>query len=103
MTPLSWVYSRAAAICEPSFQASSSGIGPFGSTPSTSSITSVFDTVDGRDVGMVERGQDLGFALEASHAFGVAGERFGEDLQRNIALQLGVARAVHLAHAARAE
>ena len=52
---------------------------------------------------MVERGQDLGFALEASHAFGVAGERFGEDLQRNIALQLGVACAIDLAHAARAD
>src|ERR1700694_5614477 len=49
---------------------------------------------------MVERGQDLGFALEAGHALGVAGKRLGQNLQRNIALQLGVAGAVHLAHAA---
>ena len=33
----------------------------------------------------------------------IAGEGFGQDLERDVAIQLRVARAIHLAHAARAE
>ena len=36
----------------------------------------IFDAVEGCDVGMIQRGQDLGLALEARHAAGIAGEGF---------------------------
>ena len=51
---------------------------------------------------MIQRGQNLGFALEPRHALGVGGEGFGQDFQRHVAAQLRVARAIHLAHPARA-
>ena len=55
----------------------SMGTGPARSSPSTSSITMApcFDAVDGGDVGMVQRGQHLRFALEAGHAVGVCRRR----------------------------
>ena len=49
---------------------------------------------------MIERCEQSGFAFEARHAIGVRGERRRQDLQRDVALQLGVARAIHLAHPA---
>jgi hypothetical protein len=42
----------------------------------------------------------LGCAAELGHAAGVFGEGFGEDLDGDIAVQLGVRGAVHFAHAA---
>ena len=62
-----------------------------------------FETVDGRDVGMVERGQHLRLALEALQPLFVTGESFGKDFDRDLALQLGVISAIHLPHAALAE
>ena len=53
--------------------------------------------------GMIERGEDFGFALEAREAVGIVRERVGQDLDRDVALQPRVARAIHLAHAAGAE
>ena len=41
--------------------------------------------------------------LEPSHAFGVVGERFGQDLQRHLAPELRVGGAVDLTHAAAAQ
>ena len=73
--------------------------------PSTSSITSArfFDSVNLRDVGMVQRRQHLGLALEARHALAVVRERLGQNLDRHVAFQLGIVGAVHLAHAAGAD
>lgn len=51
--------------------------------------------VDLRDVGVIQRGQDLSFALEARHALGVAGEGIGQYFQRDFSLQLGVAGPIH--------
>ena len=62
-----------------------------------------FHSVDLRNVGMVERSQDLGLALEAGHALAVAGKGFGQHLERNVALQPGIFGAIDLAHAARAD
>ena len=62
-----------------------------------------FQAVDGRDVRMIERRQELGFALEAGHALGIAGEGLGQDLQRDVAIEASVAGAVDFAHAAGAE
>ena len=52
---------------------------------------------------MIQRGEDFGFALEPREAFGIGGERLGQDLDRDVALQVGVAGAIHLAHAAGAD
>jgi hypothetical protein len=49
---------------------------------------------------MIERSQHLGLALEAGHAFAVAQERRGQDFQRDVTLERGVAGFVHLAHPA---
>ena len=64
---------------------------------------SVFDAVNLSDVGMIERGQHFGFALEAGQSFGVFSEGVGLDFDRYFAIKLGVAGAIHLTHAARAE
>ncbi len=52
---------------------------------------------------MVERGQHLRFALETREALRVVHEGVRENLQGDIAVELGVPRLVHLAHAARAD
>ena len=52
---------------------------------------------------MVERGERAGLALEAGDAFAVAREFLGQHLDRHLAPELGVAGAVDLTHASRAE
>ena len=52
---------------------------------------------------MIERREQLRFALEARHAVGVRRERRRQDLQRDVAIQLRVARAIHFAHSPGAE
>jgi hypothetical protein len=63
----------------------------------------LIEPVDGRDVLMIERGQDLRLALESRHAFGVTSKGLGEDLERHLPPELGVLGAVDLAHTAFAE
>ncbi len=63
----------------------------------------LFETVDARDVRMVERGEQSRLALEARQPLGLLRERRGQHLDRHLASQPRVARAVHLAHAAGAE
>ena len=114
MIPCSCAASSASAICFAIGSASSSGIGPRAircdrSSPSTSSITSArdaarfFEAVDARDVRMIQRREDLRFALEAREAIGIVRERVRQDLDRDVAIQLRVARAIDLAHAACAD
>ena len=67
------------------------------------SVTAVFETVDRGNVRMIERGQHLRLAPEACEAIAIERERVGDDLQRDVAIQLGIARAIHLAHPAGAE
>src|SRR5262245_35478924 len=52
---------------------------------------------------MIERCEHLRFALEPGDAIGIGGERIGQDLDRDVASELRVARAIDLAHAARTE
>ena len=52
---------------------------------------------------MVEGGQDLGFALEARHARGIAGKGFGQNFERDVAFQPGVFGSIYFPHAARAD
>ena len=63
----------------------------------------VFQPVDSRDVRMIQRGEDLRFALEPRHSFTVQRERVGQDLDGDVAIEPRVARLVDLAHATRAE
>ena len=59
-----------------------------------------FQPINVRDVRMVERGQRLRFAGEPRQPIGIAGEGVRQDFQRDVAVQLRVPRAIHLAHAA---
>ena len=49
---------------------------------------------------MVQRGEDLRFALEAGEPIGIGREHVRQDLDRDIAPELRIARAIDLAHAA---
>ena len=60
-------------------------------------------TINLRDVRMIERGQQLGLALEARHPLRVFRKGSRQNLQRHITFQLRVLGPVNLAHAAYAE
>ena len=61
------------------------------------------EAVDVRDVGVIERCEHLGFAGEAGQALGVLGEVLRQDLDGDVAVEPGVARAVDLPHASLTE
>ncbi len=61
------------------------------------------ESIDRRNVGMVQRGQHFGLALEPGEAVGILRDRFRQDLDGDGPLQAGVGGAIHLAHAAFAE
>jgi hypothetical protein len=63
----------------------------------------LLEAVDGGDVGVIQGGEDLRLAAEAGDALRVQREGRGQHLERDLAAELRVARAQHLAHAARAE
>ena len=52
---------------------------------------------------MIEQREDLRFALEAGEAFGVEHKGLWQNLQRDVAIQLRVARPIHLSHPAGAD
>ena len=56
-----------------------------------------------RDVRMVERREDFGFALEPRKPIGIGAKVAGRTLIATSRFELRVARAIDLAHAARAE
>jgi hypothetical protein len=53
--------------------------------------------------GWLSEARTLGFALEARKAVGISGEDGREDLERHVAIQLRIAGAIDLTHAARAD
>ncbi len=63
----------------------------------------VFEPVDLRDVGVIQRGEDFGFTQQPREPLGIAGERVGQHLQRDITVEVCVPRAVDASHAARAD
>jgi hypothetical protein len=63
----------------------------------------VVEAVDRTEVRMVHGGEDLRFPAEACEALRVVREGVGKDLQRDVAIQLGIARPIHFAHAAGTE
>ena len=64
---------------------------------------SIFDAVNLGDIGMVQRSQHLGFALEAGQPFGILRQSGGKNLDGYFAIELLVPRAIHFAHSARAD
>ena len=58
---------------------------------------------DGGDVGVIERCQQPGLALEAGHPFGIAYECVWKEFQRNLAVQVEVVGHVDFAHASAAK
>lgn len=56
------------------------------------------DVIDAENVGMIERGDGTRFLLEAAQAVGITGERRGENLERDVAAETRIARAIDLAH-----
>ena len=65
--------------------------------------TRFFEPMNRCDIGVIQRGKDLGFTLEASEAVGIEREFGGQDFQRDVAIQSGVARPIDLAHTAHAK
>jgi hypothetical protein len=56
------------------------------------------EAVDVRNVGMVQRGERLGFPGESGKAVRISGKGVGQDLQRDIAIELRIAGPKHLPH-----
>ena len=63
----------------------------------------ILEAVNLRDVRMIERREHLRLAAEAREALGIVGNGGEQDLDRDLAIQLRIARAIHLAHAAGAQ
>ncbi len=63
----------------------------------------LLEAVDVRDVRMVQRREDFGFALEPRQPLGVCRNGLRQDLDRDLPLQVRVSSAIHLAHAADAD
>jgi hypothetical protein len=61
---------------------------------------SVLDTVQVRDVRVIEGGENERFSFEASESCGIVRNSRGKHLDRDVTLQSRVARAVHFAHTA---
>ena len=62
-----------------------------------------FEAVNGGNVRMIQRRQDLRFAFEPRQPVGVERKGVWEDLERDLAVQPGIARAVDLTHPADAQ
>ena len=52
----------------------------------------LLQTINRRNVGVIEGGEHLSLTLEARHALGIFGEGFGQDFQGDVAAQLRVPR-----------
>jgi flagellar biosynthesis regulator FlbT len=52
---------------------------------------------------LIQRREDLRFPLEPGETIVIAGKKIRQDFDRDVALELGVAGAIDLAHATRAQ
>src|SRR5262245_31793620 len=52
---------------------------------------------------MIQRSEELRLTLEAGETLDVRGEGIGQDLERDVAIELRVPRAIHLPHSARSQ
>ena len=63
----------------------------------------LLDAMNGADMRMIERGQDARLALEAREAIRIGREQCRQQLDGDVSIEPGVARAIHLAHASSAK
>ena len=63
----------------------------------------LLDAVNGGDIRVIEAGEDLRLPRESGEAVRISREGVGQDLQRDLAVELGVGGLPDLAHAALAE
>ena len=63
----------------------------------------LLETVQRGDPRVVERGEHAGLTLESPQSLGVSGHLVGQELERDVPPERLVARAIDLAHAARAQ
>ena len=61
------------------------------------------DIMNGEDIRVIQTACRAGFLFESALAIGIARECRGQELDRDVPLQLRIARAIHLSHAADAE
>jgi len=63
----------------------------------------LFETVDVRDIRMVQRGERLGFAREPPQAIRIVGKGGWKDLHCDIAVKPGITSPIDLAHTTHAD
>ena len=63
----------------------------------------ILEAVDVTNVRVIQRREHLRFPLEAREPIRIARDRFGQDFDRDIAIQLRVSGSIHFAHAAGAD
>ena len=63
----------------------------------------LLEPVDRGDVRMVQRGEHLRLAPKTGDPLRIVGESLGQDFERDVATEVAVAGAIHLAHAACAD
>ena len=61
------------------------------------------ETMNRRDVGMVQRGEQVGFALQPRRPFRITDQGLREDLDGDIPFELRIGGPVDLSHPARAD
>ena len=63
----------------------------------------LLEAVDRGDMRVIQSGEKLGFTVEPRDAFGIVREALGHDLQRHLASELRIPRAIDLPHPAGAQ
>ena len=63
----------------------------------------LFEPVYGRNVRVVQRREDFGFPLKTRELIVVSGKRWRQNLDRDLALQLGIGGPIYFAHASGAD
>ena len=58
----------------------------------------LFEALDGGDAWVVQRGEGLGFTLKAREPISIVGERLGQRLDGDVAIQFRIAGARYLPH-----
>ncbi len=101
MIPASCAASSASAICLAIGSASASGIGPWAMR--SASVGPSTRAVNVGDIRMVERRQHLRLAAETGETVGIVRDGREQNLDRDLAVQFRIARAIDLAHAAGAQ
>src|SRR4029453_18565467 len=63
----------------------------------------LLEAVNRGDIRVIQRGKELRLTFKPCDALGIGGEDVWKDFQRDVAIQFGVAGAIHLTHSAGAK